>query len=302
MSLVFFVVGASAQSVPILPDTYTLTIEANIVNSRFSVYQREIYDYPNDRARIDVQQPDEYLHVIELVAPRVLLSWTTSDGWMHADNCVARPLGEDPFFVSDETGNIRKSNEFLGSSPDDAYVGPSTARGITTDAFLHNTSNYTMVTEYSSDWFSPFGTVPVRATLTGKDRPYFHVYEFFDYIPAASEREFGVPYEISFELGGPGVCNATLVADDPAARDALLELPVFEAPVTTTTKKTTRQDITLAVVLAVVMFVVGVVGGAALIVLVRARRRAPPTTLEMVHAADKSKKDDTASHDDAQLT
>lgn len=297
--LSLLVVGAGAQTVPLLPDRYTLTVEANIVNSRFSVYQREIYDYPNDRARFDVQQPEAFVHVIDLVGPRVLLSWTTTDGVMRPDNCVATPSNGDPFFVSDDAGNLRTSNDFLGSSPDDEYLGPSTARGITTDAFLHNTTNYTIVTEYSSDWLSPFGSVPVRATLTGKIRPFFHVYEFFDYVPSASDNEFTIPFEISFEVGGPGVCNATLFADDAVAQAALLDLAVFEQPTVTETKKSTKQDTTLAAVLAVVMFVVGVVGGVALLSLVRTRRQAPPATLEMTQTPTK---EDAASKDAAQLT
>lgn len=274
--------GTADYTVTRLPNTYSVTVEANIVNKQYTVYQREVYDGVNDRAKLAVENEAGALtHIIELPEAGIKITWTGSQ-------CVAaREL--QPFIVNITSRRLYKSNEFLGSHSSDTYIGPSEARGIQTERFLRNGSSfvldYSLVFEYASNsWLEKMRigeddvATPVRATLDGVNyldgHTFFHVYDFFDYVASVDASEFTLPFPIDFDdADRPGTCNATALADDPVARAALLALPVQSTP-SSSKNKSTQTNVNAIVIFFFIGLAIGLVATGLVMFCGRFSRRA----------------------------
>mmetsp|Transcript_7866 Transcript_7866/g.24119 ORF Transcript_7866/g.24119 Transcript_7866/m.24119 type:complete len:328 (-) Transcript_7866:1472-2455(-) len=254
-------------TMPRLPNAYRVRIEANIQNKGYTLVQQDIYDGVNDRVKLSSQGGE--WEMIELAAVGVTIMW-----W--GETCLARYAGDWTAFMVDESGqHVRKSNEFLGSTEADVYVGRSEARGITTERFVRNQTSpyidYELVFEFAADdWLEAErdegeSATPVRATLSGvmhdDGHSFSHVYEFYDYDLDVSSSDFEVPWPFAFD-DGPfiGECNASALASDPLAKAALKALPVQESNIVTKKTKTSQRGGLVAAV-GLALFAVGLVAG-----------------------------------------
>lgn len=213
---------AAAFEAPAVPPAYRVWIEANIGNKGYTLEQRDFYDGVNQRVKLVTGGQS----VLELVDVGVSILWTE-------ETCMVNRSID--FFVG-LNHQIRKSNEFLGGSDEDVYVGASKARGIATERFQRNLTSpfisYSLDVEYAAEsWLE--STIPVRATLVGSvpGRSFSHVYEFFDFEPEVDDKDFELPFPLVFEesqVVRKYTCNATAFADDDVVRAALEALGVAE--------------------------------------------------------------------------
>ena len=196
---------AAARDFPLLPQTYSLSVEANLINMNTTKLQHEAYDGDHGRvAFVVVEDGGASRHLVEL-ASGVVVEWTERrepGGPRVAAGCAATPERRS-FTVDLARHELRTSNEFLAAAPEgEAYLGVSSARGIATDLWRRAANNsyiaFEMLYEFSAAGWTFGGaagnaTVPVRATLRGTafygndgaplsaPRGFHHVYEFVNY-------------------------------------------------------------------------------------------------------------------------
>ena len=284
---------AHARDFPLLPVTYSLSVEANLINLNTTKLQHEAYDGDHGRvAFVVVEDGGASRHLVEL-ASGVVVEWTERrepGGPRVATGCAATPERRS-FTVDLARHELRTSNEFLAAAPEgEAYLGVSSARGIATDLWRRAANNsyiaFEMLYEFSAAGWAFGGaagnaTVPVRATLRGTafygndgaplpaPRGFHHVYEFVNYRDSVDAiRDFALPYEVVFEASERlDVCDASAVTD-PAQVESLAALERRNPPPTCsdTTKLILRQK--AAVLVVVVLFVGAFIGGAAVLVVI----------------------------------
>ncbi|KAJ1447983.1 hypothetical protein M885DRAFT_540816 [Pelagophyceae sp. CCMP2097] len=238
---------------PVLPERYTVSVEANIENKRYSTVQRESYDGKNKLEFVSLTNTDgTHTRKVDL-EPGLTVHWVATDDGVF--DCWVREAS-DPWLFS-ATGHIKTSNDFLGASQnDEVYVGIAAARGIDTNRWLRTANKstsrgqmyYELLWDFAQDdWLfdgAPESGTPVRATLKGEvtaggsSRSFLHSYEFTAFERSVQDSHFRVPLPLYVDESSPaklresgydtdGItawCNASTIAHNSSLVEAVRAL------------------------------------------------------------------------------
>jgi len=241
MSRLDSILMVHGASLPSIPDEWTATIEANIVNKNYSIHMDEWHDQINDRGRVDIFSYREHGMTSSIYdfANQVYYHTNTSGCFWGSTDRIS---GFN--FLTTHTGgstHLTTTQRLmaLASNATHAYVGTGSVRGILCDMWETNVTcaysnssytdpcdmNYTLRWFFSeAHWTIPENSeavrVPVRIDLSGqkmlrydwstrtvRDPPIlteiYHVYDYVKFQP-------GTPDPADFERP----CGQTCASDD----------------------------------------------------------------------------------------
>ncbi|GAB5360955.1 hypothetical protein AAMO2058_000672800 [Amorphochlora amoebiformis] len=202
------------RPIPLLPDSFSSRIEANIVERNYSLERRDYYDAPKSRIGQTTHTPSggtrTTITTYDTAKQAVVTKTYSVENGMCNITSKEFPAQGGNFFFNATNAHLFHTAFFFGEGGNFSYEGVSSCRGIPSNVFrtstsfsgvLNQTINYTLTYYFSASppWVfvgdnagllptTIRETVPVRARLDGNDAirgPFRHFYDFIDFIPAS---------------------------------------------------------------------------------------------------------------------
>jgi len=114
-----------SKPLPVLPDSFSATIEANIKNKKYSLEVQEVTDYQNNREYHRTVKHEHVVHVVDDLNAKKRYTWTGS-------SCESTDISPQVIARMGQQGHIKKTKDFLRltRSLNYTYEGFKEIRGI----------------------------------------------------------------------------------------------------------------------------------------------------------------------------
>eukprot|EP00163_Fabomonas_tropica_P028154 TRINITY_DN5679_c0_g1_i1.p1 TRINITY_DN5679_c0_g1~~TRINITY_DN5679_c0_g1_i1.p1 ORF type:complete len:559 (+),score=121.72 TRINITY_DN5679_c0_g1_i1:245-1921(+) len=197
-------VPGGGMPIPSLPNDFSMELSASIVEKGYTIHAKEIYDYSNNRLRLDSHKNGASMTELFFLDKGVHFSFDTTG------TCNRSSIDRAGRFTDPRTGGLRKTADlFQLTKLNNTYTGVQSVRGIQCNSWVSTYQgpfppspatgsplsqaqvSYTLTWYFAvATWSFRGETVhsnPIRAHLVGTDTrkgvttSFNHVYDFVDF-------------------------------------------------------------------------------------------------------------------------
>jgi len=224
--VVLGLVGITIDAIPVLPEQWTATIEANIAHANYTVHMREWHDAKKDRGRTDTWSRRDGGPVT------IIYNFQESRYYrMDSSGCAWGTTDQLPRFSFLATTNASGAAHltttsnlwYIGGNVTDTYMGRKDVRGVACDWWqsehicVSRSPNPLCDLNYTLDWYfsrptwsspeSAATSIPIRVELKGTRLSRFNWHTQTPVVPPKLSDIWHVYDYVAFHVGSPASSN-----------------------------------------------------------------------------------------------